>query len=144
MEEHLNEKCNEVKNPELTATYKKANELLAKFENMMSESEAKYMKCWIQSRRIPTPRLSIKDHKAPREDGTYPTRLLIPATNFTQCYAKFAYKAIKAIFEANKIQYAKHTIVQSTHLKCDLEKLNLRVDGNAICNLDIKDMYPST
>ena len=47
MNEHLNEKCKEVKNPELTATYKKANEILAKFESMMSESEAKYMKCWI-------------------------------------------------------------------------------------------------
>ena len=80
MNEHLNEKCKEVKNPELTATYKTANELLDKFESMMSDSEVKYMQCWIRSRRIPTPQLLIKDHKSPKEDGTYPTRLLILAT----------------------------------------------------------------
>ena len=60
----------------------------------------------------------------------------------TQCYAKLAYKATKAIFHANNVQYDKHTIVQLTHLECDLEKLKLKVDGKEICNLDIKDMYP--
>ena len=85
--------------------------------------------------------LPINEHKDPEEDGSYPTRLLIPATNFAQCYTKLAYNAIKAIFDDNDIQYDKHTIVQSSHLKCKLEKLELKADNSTITSLDIKDMY---
>ena len=76
----------------------------------MSDSKVKYMQCWIRSRCNQKPPLLIKDHTAPKEDGTYTTRLLIPATNFTQYYAKLTYKTTKAIFHANNVQYDKHTI----------------------------------
>ena len=83
MNKHLKDKCREVNNPELTATYTKANELLAKFEGVVIESEFTYIPCWICSRHIPMPRLLMKNHKDPKEVGSYPTHILISATNFT-------------------------------------------------------------
>ena len=53
----------------------------------------------LATRRTPTPRLLIKDHK-PEIDGKYSTHLLIPATNFTQYFAKISLLAIKAILMA--------------------------------------------
>lgn len=76
-------------------------------------------------------------------NGDYTTRLLIPATNFTQCFAKLGYKAIKAIFDAKKVDYAKRTINNSSHLKKLLEDLDITRGEYTVSALDIKDMYPS-
>jgi hypothetical protein len=51
--------------------------------------------------------------------------------------------AIKSIFDANDINPMKRTIVQSSHLKVQLEQLNLKADGCTIASLDIINMYPS-
>ena len=110
---------------------------------MMNEGESKFIETWIATRRIPTPRLLIKDHKQREDDGNFPTRLLIPATNFTQCFAKISFLAIKSIFDSNDINPMKRTIVQSSHLKVQLEQLNLKADGCTIASLDIINMYPS-
>ena len=59
---------------------------------------------------------SNKDHKTPNKAGNYPTGLLIPATNFTQSFAKIGYKAINVVLDANSIQYDRHITVQSSHL----------------------------
>ena len=72
-----------------------------------------------------------------------PTRFLVPASNFTACFGKIAYKAIQMIFIANNINPMKRTIVQSSHLKCQLEDLNLKADNCTVCSLDIINMYPS-
>ena len=50
-------------------------------EGILSESEYNFIKETINSRAIPTPKLLIKDHKKQNEDGTFPTRLVVPATN---------------------------------------------------------------
>ena len=105
---------------------KNTNELLSKLRGILSRGKFEYIKYWVHSQRILIPQLLIKDHKDPNEDGTYPTHLIVPATNYTQCYAKNTYNASKAIFDANNVQYEKHTIVQSTHLKRNLEQLNLK------------------
>ena len=143
MHKHIDEKCKMITHERLTSTYKEANALLSKFSNLMNEGESKFIENWIATRRIPTPRLLIKDHKQREDDGNFPTRLLIPATNFTQCFAKISFLAIKSIFDANDINPMKRTIVQSSHLKVQLEQLNLKADGCTIASLDIINMYPS-
>ena len=42
----------------------------------------------LKGKAIPTPSLLIKDHKKPLADGTFPTRLVIPADNFTSAFPK--------------------------------------------------------
>ena len=37
----------------------------------------------LKTKSIPTQRLLIKDHKNPNTNVKFPTRLVIPATNFT-------------------------------------------------------------
>ena len=51
-------------------------------------------------------------------------------------------KATKVTFHASNIQCNKHIIVQTTHLKCDLEELKMKVNEASIASLNIKDMYP--
>eukprot|EP00957_Ditylum_brightwellii_P211448 15366177-Ditylum_brightwellii.AAC.1 len=52
-----------------------------------------------------------KDHKALEEDGSFPTRLVIPATNFTATSSKLGYLGIKQILDDNKAL---------THYSCNL------------------------
>ena len=111
---------------------------------MDEEGELSYIQHWIAAKCIPMPRLLIKDHKPPDEAGNYPTRLLIPATNSTQCFAKIGYKAIKAVLDANNIQYDRHIMTQSSHLKCTLKSLNLTTANCATVSINIRDMYPSS
>ena len=51
--------------------------------------------------------------------------------------------AIKQTFDANRVSYTKRTIVQPSHLKCQLEAMNLKAAGCTIASLDIVNMYPS-
>jgi len=85
----------------LTLNYKEANTLLSKFGNLMNEGGSKFIENWRATRGVPTPRLLINDHKQREDNGNFPTRLLIPATNFTQCFAKISFLAIKSLFEAH-------------------------------------------
>ena len=140
---HLTKSCTEIPWERLSIIYAEAQSLLLKFSSLMDAGELSYIQHWIAAKCIPTPRLLIKDHKPPDEAGNYPTRLLIPATNFTQCFAKIGYKAIKAVLHAHCIQYNRHTITQSSHLKCTLERLNLNTVNCAVTSIDIRDMYPS-
>ena len=89
MNKHPEDKYREVKNPELTATYTRANELLAEFRRYDQQGRIQiHAICWTRLRRIPTPWLLIKYYKDTKEDVSYPTNILIPATNFTQCHTK--------------------------------------------------------
>ena len=72
-----------------------AQDLMKKHKHLMDDRESNYLEQWIGSKQIPTPRLLVKDHKEKNSDGEFPSRLLIPATNFTQCFAKMGYKIIK-------------------------------------------------
>ena len=130
MEGHLGKSCKVIEDAHLTATYKAAGELLERFRSMMDDGEFAYLDSRIKTRQVPTPRLLIKDHKPRQSDGHYKTRLLVPATNFTQGFAKIGYKAIKVIFDSNKVKYCTRTITQASHLKIQLEGLPL-TSGNA-------------
>eukprot|EP00957_Ditylum_brightwellii_P146369 11144533-Ditylum_brightwellii.AAC.1 len=73
----------------------------------------------------------------------FPTRLVIPATNFTAAFSKLGYIGIKKVLDNNGVNYAKHTIVQSSDLKEKLEACGLKRDDVTLMSLDIVNMYPS-
>ena len=81
------------------------------------------------------------------KDGFWLVRLVIPATNYTQCFAKMGYKIIKKSFDFHKVDYMKYTIKQAKCLKLDLERIGRRetieMDKDLIVKLDIEAMYPS-
>jgi hypothetical protein len=75
--------------------------------------------------------------------GTFPTRLVIPASNFTAAFPKMGYLGIKRIFDLNKVPYNQRIIVQASDLKEKLESLQLQVDNCTIVSIDAIDYYPS-
>ena len=98
----------------------------------------------IQSRAVPVPKLLIKDHKDKDENGNYPTRLVVPATNFTAAIPNLGYRGIRQIFDQEKINYTRKTIIEAAHLKSELETLNITDEKFTIFSLDIEAFYPST
>ena len=85
----------------------------------------------------------IKDHNEISDDGNYPTRLVVPATNFTSAFsAKLGYIGIKTIIDDAVINYSKKIIVQALHLKLQIESLGIKKDKHIISSLHIKAFYP--
>ena len=111
-------------------------------QEALSKAEFKYIVAALESRAIPTPRLLIKNHK-PRRNGEYPTRLVVPATNFTAGFANLGYRGIKALFENHGVTFDRHTIVQASDLKGKLEGLNIRCNFDTVVSFDAVNMYPS-
>ena len=81
-------------------------------------------KC-IDSKSIPTLKLLIKDHKPLLEDGSYPSWMVVLATNFWCTFSEAGYKGIKSIFDARGINYGEKSIAQASDLKNQMENLNL-------------------
>ena len=98
-------------------------------------------------RDIPTPQLHVKDRKDQGKHEFCPVRLVIPATNYTQCFAKIGYKIIQKTFDERGVEYMKYIIKQAKCLKIDLERIgrkeDIRMDKDLIVELDIEAMYPS-
>jgi hypothetical protein len=120
-----------------------ASDFLDSIAHLLSRDEKKYIEHSIHSRALPTPKLLVKDHKPPK-GGDLPTRLIIPASNFTSAFPKMGgYLAIKRIFDDNKVPYATKTIVQVSDLKERLETLGLISSNCTIVSIDAQDYYPS-
>ncbi len=101
----------------LVQVFEDVNDLLESLAPIMSEDEYSFVKESINSKAIPAPKLLIKDHKEIDDNGNYPTRLVVPATNFTSAFPKLGYIGIKKIMDKNKTNYSRKTIVQASHLK---------------------------
>jgi hypothetical protein len=140
---HLLKNGKEILRSKLIQVFEDANELLESLAHIMSEDEYSFVKESINSKAIPAPKLLIKDHKEIDDDGNYPTRLVVPATNFTSAFPKLGYIGIQKIFDENKINYSRKTIVQASHLKKQIESLDIRNDRHTIFSLDIEAFYPS-
>ena len=98
---HLAKSGKEIKSNKLTEVKDKAEKLLDELLPIISEKEAWFLQQSIKSKAIPTPKLLIKDHKDPDELNNYPTRLVVPANNFTSAFPKLGYMGIKKIFDDN-------------------------------------------
>ena len=121
----------------------RAQELLAEMRDMMSKKEVEFIERSLKTKAIPKPKLLVKDHKEKKASGDYPTRLIVPANNFTSGYSKMGYMAIKNTFDEMEIKYSRFTIGQASDLKGDLEKLNIKRSEVTIVSADAVKMYPS-
>ena len=92
----------------------------------LSVKEEEFVRQFLATRMIPSPKLLIKDYKAINENGEFPTRLVIPATNFTVTFSKIGNLGIKIFLDKVKVNYSLNSIVQASDLKETLEGLGLR------------------
>jgi len=127
----------------LVQAHKKAEELHAELEPMLSKNESDAIKESLNSRAVPTPIMLVKDHKDPDEEGKYPKRLVCPATNFVAIFDKIGHKAIKGVLDRNGVVYDSSNIEQASELKATLESLNLQKKEITIVSIDAVRMYPS-
>ena len=74
----------------------------------ISTNEVGHINESLKNKYIPKPKLLIKDHNKYTIKGDFPTRLVIPATNFSPTFAKVVYLGLKNI---NEVNYTKFTIV---------------------------------
>ena len=140
---HLEKSATKVPRNRLVEISEKAKELLSNVSHTLDDKEYEYIKETIESKSVPTPKLLIKDHKKTGPKDNFPTRLIIPATNFTAAFPKAGYIVIKAIFKKEEIIYDNKTIVQACNLKEDIEELKLLRDNTTTISLDTVAMYPS-
>ena len=141
IQKHINKKAKQIDKERLSTTVDEALKLIEEWKNngTLNEKEAKYAFESIQSRAVPVPKLLIKDHKDKDENGNYPTRLVVPATNFTAAIPNLGYRGIRQIFDQEKVNYTRKTIIEAAHLKTELESLNITNEHFTIFSLDIED-----
>ena len=120
-----------------------AKEMLNADKDLFSPNEFNYIKSTINNCDVPSVKLLIKDHKDPDEKGNYPSRLVVPAKNFTAGFQHVGQRGIKAILDRNNVNYQRKTIIQASHLKEQLEVLPIDRSKNTIMSLDAEKMYPS-
>jgi len=143
VEKHLAKEAIPSNYSELQKRWGQAKDLLPKFADLLSTNEINYIKSTINKRSVPTVKLLIKDHKKKNDEtGRYPSRLVVPAANFTAGYPHVGQRGLKNILDKNKVDYMRKTIKQASQLKEDLEKLNI-TKQSSIVTLDIEAMYPS-
>jgi hypothetical protein len=83
MIKHLLKNGKEIPRSKLVQVFDDGNGLLENLEHILSEDEHFFVKESINPKTIPAQKLLIKDYKEINDDGNYPTRLVVPATNFT-------------------------------------------------------------
>ena len=103
------------------APYENANLLLEKVKLDLSVKEEEYVRQFLATRVIPSTKLLIKDHNTINKNGGFPTRLVIPATNFTATFSNIVYLGIKRCLDKVKVNYSCNSIVQASNLKETLE-----------------------
>jgi hypothetical protein len=116
MEVQLNRYCKEIPCTNLDQIYQYTNAIIDDIEHFCSDGEIDFLQSWIKTRKIPSVRLSVKDHKPVGANGRHPTRLIVLANNFTQCLSKFASKSIKKSLWHASINFKKHTLKNSLAL----------------------------
>ena len=127
----------------VVALFEDANSLLDKVKMELSVQEENFVRQSLATKAIPAPKLLIKDHKTINEKGGFPTRLVIPATNFTAAFSKMCYLGIKRCLDKGKVNYSRFSIVQASDLKERLEKKNLVREEVTIAPVDAIKMYSS-
>ena len=91
--------------------------LLSKHEDVLSDGENRNAEESVRGKMIPTPKILVKDHKKQKPDGKFPTRLVVPASNFNACFPKLGYMGIKKLLDDYGIKYGKRNIIQLLDIK---------------------------
>ena len=118
---HLQKAADLALRPKVMALYENANLLLKKLNLDLSVKEEEFVKQSPATRAIPSLKLLIKYYKTINENEEFPTRLVIPTTNFTATFSKIGYLGIKRCQDKGKLNYSCNFIVQTSDLKETLE-----------------------
>ena len=110
------------------AIYENANLLLEKVKLDLSVKEEEFVRQYLATRAIPSSKILIKDHKTINEKGGFPTRLVIPATNFTTNVSNIGYLGIKRCLDKGKVNYSRNSIIQTSNLKETLVEIGLKIE----------------
>ena len=140
---HLKKNATPIHHTRPTEVKEEGLQLLKEKRHILSNREARTIEQAIKSHAVPTPKLLIKDHKKADKNGNFPTRLVVPATNFTSSFPKAGYLGIKKIFDDNKVNYMERTIIQASDLKEEIEKLGITSNNTTIVSIDAEAYYPS-
>ena len=119
--DHLLKAANLAIRPKVMALFEDANKLLEKEKMELSVKEEEFARQSLATRAIPYTKLLIKYHKTINEKGEFPTRLVMPATNFTATFSKIGYLGIKRCLDKGKAKYSRASIVQASNLKESLK-----------------------
>ena len=92
--EHLHKSAKEIKIERLENFFNLAQETKLKLEETISEKEQMFLSKTLEFKSIPTPKLIIKYHKKANEERDYPSRLIVPASNFTSGFPRLGYLGI--------------------------------------------------
>ena len=92
--DHLHKAADLALRPKVMALYENANVLLEKVKLDLSVKEEEFARQSLATQAILSPKLVIKDHKKINKKGEFPTRLVIPAKNFTATFSKICYLGI--------------------------------------------------
>ena len=92
----------------------------------LSVKEEEFVRQSLATRAIPSTKPLIKHHKKIKEKVEFPTRLVIPATNFTATFSKIGYLGIKSCLDKGKVNYSRNSIVQPSDLKETIKEIGLK------------------
>eukprot|EP00957_Ditylum_brightwellii_P077623 5899262-Ditylum_brightwellii.AAC.1 len=133
----------EMKRKDIVRIHGEMETFVTKIKPLLTKNERDFLQEGIASKAILQSQLLVKDHKEPEEDGSFPTRLVIPATNFTATFSKLGYLGIKQILYDNEVNYSRFTIIQASDIKERLEDLAVQRRDVTMMSLDVENMYPS-
>eukprot|EP00957_Ditylum_brightwellii_P176524 13443432-Ditylum_brightwellii.AAC.1 len=97
--DQLSETAQEVLRSYMMGLHEDAESFLKQIDFLLSEKEKQFIEETLFLKAIPQPQLLVKDHKDPDIDGNFPTKLVIPATNFTVAFSKLGYMGIKKVLD---------------------------------------------
>jgi hypothetical protein len=120
---HLSKSAVAIKRAKLTEIIDNCSDMLNDLEELISEKELAFLDEKINSKVIPQPKILIKDHKKPDYDGNFPTRLVVPATNFTAGFPKLGYMGSKKHFRGAQHQLRHANDCPSLKLKRESRSL---------------------
>ena len=144
MLEHMASDAVEVPTSDLVVAHDQALDFIENdLSDVLSDKEVQYLRQKVMTKRVATPKLFLKDHQAPRADGSFKTRLVVPADGFMAGFGKMAYLGIKGILDDLGVGYADRQVSQAYALKRKIERNGYRRDNVTIASLDISKMYPS-
>eukprot|EP00957_Ditylum_brightwellii_P139060 10599025-Ditylum_brightwellii.AAC.1 len=102
MTKHLDKNVVEMKRKDIAKIHGETEAFATKVQPMLTKNGQDFLHEGIASKAIPQPQLFVKDRREPNDGGSFPTRLVIPATNFTVTFSKLGYLGIKRVLDDNK------------------------------------------
>jgi len=105
---HLTKNAKEASREKLACVKEQALQLLhdkVELGVLSDKEETSFVQQTVESKAMPSPKLLIKDHKNPDNEGNFLAGPAVPATNFTSAFPKTGYLGIKRILDDNKVDY---------------------------------------